>query len=120
MELAQAALLRALAAKHRLGIPQLHRGPALRNEVVLHRGTHHTRRTLGAHGQALLGLEARVGAGREHAVEQRAGEDAEHLLAHHVLPRNGLHALPGTHARAKQVLGALCLVRHVASLSLAM
>ena len=147
VELAETALLRALAAEHRLRVPQLHGSAALRDEVVLDGGANDARRALGAHGEALLGLEATLVAGPEDAVEQGAGEDAEHLLAHDVrrladamhergdllhrrrldsaetiglerLAGRLLHVLPGTHARTEQVLGALCLVRHRGILSL--
>ena len=84
VELAQTPLLRALAAKHRLGVPELDRRAALRHEVVLDRGAHHARRALRAHGQALLGLEPLLAARLEDALEQRTREHAEHLLAHHV------------------------------------
>ena len=62
VELAQATLLRTLAAEHRPGVPELGGSPALRDEVVLHRSAHHAGRALGAHGHALLCLEAALAA----------------------------------------------------------
>ena len=62
VELAQASLLRALAAEHRLGVVQLHGSGALRHQVVLDHRAHHASRTLGTKRQALLGLELGVGA----------------------------------------------------------
>ena len=61
VELAQASLLRALAAEHRLGVVQLHGSGALRHQVVLDHRAHHAGRTLGAKRQALLGLELGIG-----------------------------------------------------------
>ena len=139
VELAQAPLLRALAAKHRLGIVELDGRGALRHEVVLYHGAHHAGRALGTKREALLGLELGVRALRERALQVGAREYAEHLLAYHVgrlpdavhehvdlldgrrlhgleavrpehLGSHALHALPCAHLAPDQVLGALCFL----------
>ena len=143
MELAQATLLGALAAKHCLGVPKLGGSRALRDEVVLDGGADHARGALGTHGHALARLQAGLGALLEEVAEQRAGDDAEHLLADDVggladavdegvdlldgggldhveavrakqLARHVLHVLPGAHVAAVEVLGSLNLLSHVA------
>ena len=136
VELAQAALLRALAAEHRRGVPELGGSRALRHEVVLDDGAHDAGRALGAHGHALLGLEAVLVASLEEVLEEGTRDNTEHLLAHDVgrladavdegvdlldgrrldhveavgpeqLARDVLHVLPGAHVAAVQVLGTL-------------
>ena len=145
VELAQTPLLGTLAAEHRLGVPRLERSGTLRHQVVLHHGADNTRGSLGSQGETLLGLELRIGALREDALEISAGKDAEHLLTDHVggladamhehvelldrrgldglepkrpehLGRDLLHLLPSAHIAPNEVLGALCsLCLHVAS-----
>ena len=139
VELAQAALLGALAAEHGLGIVGLKRRGALRHQVVLHDGAHHAGRALGAKRQALLGLELGVGALGKDALQVGTAKHAEHLLAHdvsrltdavdkhvHLLDRgrldgfkakrlehagrNLLHLLPGAHLGADKVAGSLRLL----------
>ena len=139
VELAQTALLGALAAEHGLGIVGLKRRGALRHQVVLHDGAHHTGRALGAKRQALLGLELGIGALGKDALQVGAAKDAEHLLAHdvgrladtvdkdvHLLDRGRLdrlkakrleyagsdllHLLPGAHLGADKVAGSLRLL----------
>ena len=141
VELAETTLLGALATEHGLGVPELDGSCALRHEVVLDRGANDARGPLGPHGDALLGLEAGLGARLEEVLEERAGDDAEHLLAHdvgrlpdamdegvHLLERRRLdhveavcpeelashvlHVLPGAHVPAVQVLGTLDLLCH--------
>ena len=99
-----------------------------------------------AQGEALLGLEAALAAALQQALHQRAGEHAEHLLAHHVrgladavhegghlldrgrldpveavgdeeLPRRAAHALPRAHVATIQILGALYPLCHSRPLS---
>ena len=139
VELAQTALLGALAAEHGLGIVGLKRRGALRHQVVLHDGAHHTGRALGAKRQALLGLELGIGTLGKDALQVGAAKDAEHLLAHdvgrladtvdkdvHLLDRGRLdrlkakrleyagsdllHLLPGAHLGADKVAGSLRLL----------
>ena len=139
MELAQATLLRTLAAKHRLGVVRLERSGTLRHQIVLHHRTHNAGRTLGTQGQALLCLELGVGALFQHARKVGAREHAEHLFAHHVrgltnamhkdinlldsgsLDRleairlkhaggNLLHMLPRAHLATDQILSTFCLL----------
>ena len=121
VELAQATLLRTLAAEHRLAVPQLDGGTALRHEVVLHRSTHHARRALGPHGHALARLEVRLGATLHHVGQQGARKHAEHLLAHHVggladAVHEGVHLLDGRRLDLVEAVGAkqgARLVQHV-------
>ncbi len=139
MELAQAPLLRALAAKHCLGVICLKRSCTLRYQVVLYHRAHHTSCALGAQRQTLLGLELGVGTLLKHARKVGTREHAEHLFANHVgrltnamhkhinlldgrsldgrktvrlknLGSHLLHALPGTHLAPNQVFGTLCLL----------
>ena len=139
VELTQATLLGTLATEHGLGIVGLKRRGALRHQVVLHDGTHHTGRALGAKRQALLGLKLGVGTLGKDALQIGAAEHAEHLLAHdvgrladtvdkhvHLLDcgrldglkakrlehtgRNLLHLLPGAHLGADKVAGSLRLL----------
>ena len=139
MELTQTALLRALAAKHRLGIVRLEGSGTLRDQIVFHHRAHDTGRSLGAQGQALLCLELGVGALFQHARKVGAREHAEHLFAHHVrglanamhkdvnlldsgsldgleairlkhAGGNLLHVLPRAHFAADQILSTFCLL----------
>ena len=141
VELAQPPFLRTLAAEHRARIPELCRRPSLRHEVVLHRGTHDARRSLGTECETLLGLETILAPLGKQALNQRAREHAEHLLAHHVgrladavhegrhlldggrldhvepvgakhIARTILHTLPRTHVFAVQILGPLNPLSH--------
>ena len=139
MELTQTTLLGTLAAEHGLGVVCLKRRGALRHQVVLHDGAHHTGRALGTKRQALLGLELGVGALGKNALQVGAAEHAEHFLAHdvgrladavdkdvHLLDRgrfdglkakrleyagrNLLHLLPSAHLGADKVAGSLRLL----------
>ena len=141
VELAQATLLGALSAKHCLGVPELGRRAALRDEIVLDGGADHARGALGTHGHALARLQAGLGALLEEVAEQRAGDHAEHLLANDIgrltdamdegvdlldgggldhieavrakqLARHVLHVLPRAHVSAVQILGSLNLLSH--------
>ena len=139
VELAQTTLLGTLAAEHGLGIVGLKRRGALRYQVVLHDGAHHTGRALGAKRQALLGLELGIGTLGKDALKVGAAKHAEHLLANdvgrlantvdkhvHLLDRGRLdglkakrleyagsdllHLLPGAHLGADKVAGSLRLL----------
>ena len=139
MELAQAALLRTLAAKHRLGVVRLERSGALRHQIVLHHRTHNAGGTLGPQGQALFCLELGVGTLFQHARKVGAREHAEHLLAHHIrrlantmhkdinlldgrsldgleavrlkyAGGNFLHVLPRAHLATDQIFSTFCLL----------
>ena len=82
IELALTPLLRALGAEHRACVHELRRGRALRHQIVLHYGAHHTGRALGAQGQAALRLR---GLPLFHPATQiLTGNGREHLLGHHI------------------------------------
>ena len=81
VELALAALLRALGAEHRACVHELRRLRALRHQVMLHHGAHDAGRALGPQRQAALRLD---GAAVKERLQVLARDSGEHLLRHHV------------------------------------